>query len=491
MPVPTEMDGPKGRLFFRVFSGIGLPMILAGLEQTLTATSLPAITASLGHVESISWVIVSYLIAATVAAPVYGRLGDMFGHRRMLIVALFVFLAGSALCAISTNFYGLLAARVIQGLGGGGIFTVCQALLGDNVPIRERASYQGYIVSLSFFANVLGPLIGGLLSQQLGWQAVFYLNIPFTLIAVLLTLRLRVRPASEAVKTFDFLGLILYSASITALLVLLRQLQGTAGHVDRVFAISAAILFLVSLIAFIWRQKSAASPLFDGALMRQGSIWRSNLQAVCYAALTSGLVAFLPLYLRVVHGESASTAGWALLPLLATIGIGSIVVGRFVSKTGRTSIFPSVGLAVVTILIALFSAIGDRLTTVQVAVFFGVVGLFMGTVFSIIQITVQAAAGEKSMGQAAGSVQLSRSLGAGLGAACASLVLFGVIGRAGPEAISYFAQAAANRPPDAISDTVVFGGHISSGFRFLFLLLAAFALVAMIMAWTMPLRKIR
>ncbi|MDQ0137671.1 MFS family permease [Neorhizobium galegae] len=480
-----------GRLFFPIFSGIGLPMILAGIEQTLTAVSLPAIAADLGNVESLSWIIVTYLIAATIAAPVYGRLGDMLGHRRMLIVSLIVFLGGACLCATASNFHWLLAFRVLQGFGGGGIFTVCQALLGDNVPVRERASYQGYIVSLSFFASVLGPLTGGLLSQEFGWRAVFYFNIPFTLLAILLCLRLPVKPPRDAGKRFDFLGLALYAICVTAFLVLLRQLQGSGGRIEVSSATIASTICALSFFAFCWRQKMAPSPLFDAALMRQGSIWRSNLQAVCYAALSSGLVAFLPLYLRVVHGENTSSAGLALLPLLATIGIGSIIVGKFVTKSGKTSIFPSIGLAVVTMMIAVFAVISDRMTTVQVAIFFGIVGLFMGTVFSIIQITVQAAAGEKSMGQAAGSVQLSRSLGAGLGAASASLILFSVISFAGPGAVAHFAQAVANSSDQTPFVTSLYSSAISNGFQAMFLLQSLFAFIAMLMAWTMPMRSIR
>jgi MFS family permease len=173
--------------FLAVFPSIVLPMFLAVVDQTIVATALPAIAAYTGNVERASWVVVSYLIASTIAAPIYGRLGDAFGRRRLMFVALSVFIGASLLCAASPTIELLALARVVQGLGGGGLMTLSQALIGEAIPPRERARYQGYLAAVAVCANTFGPVAGGFLTERFGWQSVFLINVPLGIIAVLLT----------------------------------------------------------------------------------------------------------------------------------------------------------------------------------------------------------------------------------------------------------------------------------------------------------------
>src|SRR5947199_509936 len=191
----SEAPAPSARsLFFAVFPSIMLPMFLAVVDQTIVATALPSIAASLGDVERISWIVIAYLIAGTVAAPVYGYYGDLYGRRKVMFVALAVFIIASCLCAAAQSVLALILARVAQGLGGGGLMTLSQALIGETVPPRERGRYQGYLAAVVVSSNTFGPVAGGYLTEHLGWRSIFLINLPLGVVAVFLTLRLEANP---------------------------------------------------------------------------------------------------------------------------------------------------------------------------------------------------------------------------------------------------------------------------------------------------------
>src|SRR6516164_4365176 len=216
---------PRRPAFLSVFPSIMLPMFLAVLDQTIVATALPSIAASTGEVERASWVVVSYLIASTIAAPIYGRLGDSFGRRRLMFVALAVFIVASALCAASTSILMLTLARLVQGLGGGGLMTLSQALIGEAVPPRERARYQGYLAAVAVCANTFGPVAGGYLTEHFGWKSVFLINVPIGLIAVLLTRNLESIIPGRSNWRPDPIGLTLFTVFVTTALLSLEQVQ--------------------------------------------------------------------------------------------------------------------------------------------------------------------------------------------------------------------------------------------------------------------------
>ncbi|MBN8898346.1 MAG: MFS transporter, partial [Rhodospirillales bacterium] len=217
---------PEGRaLFLAVFPSIMLPMFLAALDQTIVATALPAIAGSLGDVERISWVVVSYLIATTIAAPVYGRLGDAIGRKRMMFVALAVFIGASLLCALAGSVLMLTAARVLQGLGGGGLMTLSQALIAESVPPRQRGRYQGYLSGMYATAATFGPVAGGWLTQHFGWRSVFLVNLPLGLLAVLLVVRLPSHASGGRRVQFDVWGTVFFTGFVAPVLLALEQGQ--------------------------------------------------------------------------------------------------------------------------------------------------------------------------------------------------------------------------------------------------------------------------
>ena len=482
-----------GRLFLTVFPSIMLPMFLAVVDQTIVATALPAIAASLGSVERVSWVVVSYLLATTVAAPIYGQLRDVYGGKRMMFVALGIFLAASVLCSFSTSIEMLSFARILQGLGGGGLMTLTQSLIGETIPPRERARYQGYLAAVMVTSSVFGPVAGGYLTHHFGWRSIFLINLPLGLIAVLLTLRLKPSPPRDQSWTFDGMGLVLFIGFIVPVLLALEQAQRMSVSALPAFLVLIAI-GVTALVILLRQERRSPYPLFPMSLLSQPTIWRSDALAACHGATLVSLVTFLPIYLRVVRDASASETGLILLPLMFGIGAGSMITGRIVSRTGLTTIFPSVGLVLATLSLLVLGIWAGSLSTRQLGAFLFCNGLFMGTVMGVVQVTVQAQAGIGSLGSAAASVQLSRSIGAAVGTALVGSVLFATLALSDPQAPALFASMVQQGPSaidalPAIRKTVVLS-EIANAFTAAFLTIAAFAAIGAGLAWSIPTRRL-
>lgn len=495
IPEPENNPPPVSRTpaFLSVFPSIMLPMFLAVVDQTIVATALPVIAGSMGQVERASWIVVSYLIAATIAAPIYGRLGDAFGRRKLMYVALGVFIVASMLCAAAPTVELLTLARVLQGLGGGGLMTLSQALVGEAIPPRERARYQGYLAAVAVCANTFGPVAGGYLTEHFGWQSIFWVNLPIGLGAVLLTRRLP-NPTKERLPwKADPGGLFLFTLFVATSLLALEQVQ----HADLAALPLGAGLFAVGLIALgllIRQENRAESPLIPLRLLRQPAIWHSDATAACHGAALVSLITFLPVYLEVVRGMSPSETGLMLVPLTIGIGTGSLLTGRLVSKTGLTTLFPGVGLVVVTLSFVVLAFWAPQLNTPALSSLMLTIGLFMGTVMGVVQVSVQSAAGPLRLGEAAASVQFSRSLGAAFGTALVATLLFGKLTIENPEAARVFAAMVEHgRPSGPAMDAARLAGiktDIAAAFRAAFLLMAVFTAGGCILALTNPLRRI-
>jgi EmrB/QacA subfamily drug resistance transporter len=478
-------------LFFSVFPSVMLPMFLAVVDQTIVSTALPAIVADLGGVERVSWVVVAYLLAGTIAAPVYGQLRDVYGGKPIMLIALGVFLVGSLLCAASASVEMLALARVLQGLGGGGLMTLSQALIGETIPPRERARYQGYLAGVMVTSSAFGPVVGGYLTQHFGWRSIFLVNLPLVGIAGLLTLRLAYRSARVQPWSFDGIGLVLFIAFIVPVLLALEQAQRMSWSAVPTF-VALMTVGVASLTALVRREKVAAYPLLPISLLRQPTIWRSDALAAAHGATLVSLIAFLPIYLRVVHGLSAADTGLLLLPLTFGIGTGSMLTGRVVSRTGLTAIFPSIGLIFATGMLLALTLLANVLGTRTLGVMLFVTGVFMGTVMGVVQVTVQNAAGPQSLGSAAASVQLSRSIGAVGGTALVGTVLFAALALADPQALRLFeALLGRGTLPDAtLATSAHLRAEIGAAFQAAFLTIAAFAAAGMVLAWWIPSRRL-
>ncbi len=484
---------PARPTFFAIFPSIMLPMFLAVVDQTIVATALPAIAADTGNVERASWIVVSYLIASTIAAPIYGRLGDAFGRRRLMFGALAIFIVASLLCAVAPTIELLTLARVLQGLGGGGLMTLSQALIGEAIPPRERARYQGYLAAVAVSANTFGPVAGGYLTQHFGWRSVFLVNLPIGLIGVLLTRKLENRVPEKSNWRPDPFGLLWFTIFVTTTLLTLEQAQ----HVDRSAVPLLGGLFaagVIALVLLVRQERRAPSPLIPLSLLGLPAIWRSDALAAFQGAALVSLITFLPIYLEVVRGLTPADTGLLLVPLTIGIGTGSLLTGRLVSKTGRTTIFPVVGLALVTATLVVLATSAQAMSTTALGWLLLCNGLFMGTVMGVVQVTVQYAAGPTRLGEAAASVQFSRSIGAAFGTALVTAVLFAVLSMKNPEAARLFAamtehgaHVPSNLPPAELADVQTV---IADAFRIAFLSIAAFTAVGFLLALSIPVRRI-
>ena len=491
-PVPPG-GAPDPYSFLRVFPSIMLPMFLAAVDQTIVATALPSIVASTGEVERASWVVVSYLISSTVAAPVYGRLGDQYGRRNLMIVALCIFIAASLLCAICTSIEALTAARVLQGLGGGGLMTSSQALIGEAIPPRERARYQGYLATVGISANAFGPVAGGYLAQHFGWPSIFLINLPFGLLAAALTLRLPPHVTHAGPWKVDVWGIILFSLFVAPIILALERAQRLdMAALPEILGLAGLAITALGLL--LYRERRTTAPLLPIALLTQPTIWRSDALAACHGAALVSLITFLPIYLIVVRGISPSQVGLMMLPLMMGIGVGSIITGQLVSRSGRTAIFPSYGLILVTINLIFLALEASNISV------FGLIwvllwnGLCMGTVMGVVQVTVQSASGPRMLGEAAASVQFSRSIGAAFGTATVAMVLFALLSTSDRETATLFGsmveQGAAVLASLPAARQAMVQAEIAEAFRSAFLLIAGFTATGALLASLIPLRRI-
>jgi EmrB/QacA subfamily drug resistance transporter len=480
-------------LFWTVFPSIMLPMFLAVADQTIVATALPNIAADLGEVERISWVVVSYLIANTIAAPVYGRLGDSFGRRRMILAALLLFVAGSAFCAFAPNITLLTAARVLQGFGGGGLMSLSQALVGETIPPRERGRYQGYLAGVSVASSTFGPIAGGYLTQAFGWRSIFLVNLPLGVAAAFLVMRLKSQPGDGRPTKFDAPGLVLFTLFVSPVILALEQVPRMDARA--LPAILGLLAFgAVALLVLIWQEKHSSYPLIPATLFRESSVWRSDGLAACHGAALVSLITFLPIYLRAVRGASPAETGLLMLPMMFGIGIGSLVTGQLVTRTGLTAVFPTYGLlaAMVSFLVLAFAV--PHLSLLALPWLFGVTTCFMGTVMGVVQVTVKAVAGPRMLGAGAAMVQFSRSVGAAFGTAAVAVVLFSFLAATDSETASLFGSMI-DQGPDAIAALTparqaIVQREIGEAFRAAFVTIAAFTGIGAWLAFSMTLRRV-
>ena len=498
-PAPSIVtDEPRSgtfarRSFLMVFPCIMLPMFLSVTDQTIVATALPAIAASLGDVERVSWVVVSYLIANTIAAPVYGRLGDVLGRRYMMMAALVLFIAASLFCALAPNVTVLTIARLIQGLGGGGLMTLSQALVGEAIPARERPRFQGYLATIVVCSASFGPVAGGVLTQYFGWRSVFYVNLPLGAIALVLALRLPQIPGRGEGFHFDTMGLIFFAAFVAPILLALEQVQ----RLDTASPTTICILLAISILSvlLLMRQERRTSwPLLPVKLLRKPAIWRCDGLAAFHGAALLSLITFIPIYCRVARGYSASEIGVLLLPLSVGVGFGSMITSRLVTRTGRTAIFPTIALPIVTALILLTAATLPYLSRIELMAILGLMTLFMGTVMNVVQLTVQTASGPAALGAGAGSVQFARSVGATFGTAGVGALIFVVLSVATPQAAQLFGGLVEHGPAvlEAFDPGIrlAVAAAVTGAFQAALLLVASFTAGGAILAASIPIRRL-
>ena len=491
---PEEPNNLSRRqMFWTVFPPIMLPIFLAVADGSTVSTALPAIARSLGNVERVVWVVVSYLVANTIAAPVYGRLADIYGRRTLMQVALLTYMAGSIGCASAPSMTVLTLFRCLQGLGGGGLMTLSQALIGESVPMRDRGHFQGHLATMIVLGSTIGPVAGGFLTEWFGWRSIFLVTLPLTVLAMFLVHRLPQRPGTGGRVAFDGLGLILLTAFVTPLLVAMEQIKRLSPEAMGTI-LGLVGLSVAALLALIWQEKRARAPLLPMGLLKLPAIWRANAMSGFAGASMTAQVTFLPLYLQVVDGATPSEIGVLLLPFSAGVGLGSVMTGRMISRTGRTAIFPTVSLWVTAVSLFTLAFYARQLSPIQLPMVMIFGAFCQGSAMPVAQLTVQHVAGPRQLGAGAGAVQLSRSLGSALGVALVGAVLFTVLGLSGSDTAALFFQMVQTGPD--IMDTLdpihraVVQNEVASAFRAVFLTIGSFSVCIALLAWTLPIRRL-
>ncbi|MGW4434836.1 DHA2 family efflux MFS transporter permease subunit [Streptomyces sp. NPDC004596] len=393
-----------------------LGLLLAALDQTIVATALPTIVSDLGGLEHLSWVVTAYLLASTAATPLWGKLGDQYGRKKLFQTAIVIFLVGSALCGMAQDMPQLIAFRALQGLGGGGLMVLSMAIVGDIVPPRDRGRYQGLFGAVFGATSVLGPLLGGLFTEHLSWRWVFYVNLPLGIVALAVIATALHIPRRAAHHVIDYLGTTLIAAVATCL-VLVASLGGTTWGWGSPQIIGLAVLGVVLAAAFVAVEHRAAEPVLPLELFRLRTFTLAAVISFIVGFAMFGAMTYLPTFLQVVHGISPTMSGVHMLPMVIGLLLASTVSGQIVSRTGRWKVFPIAGTAVTAIGLLLLHRLDEHSPTAEMSAYFFVFGLGLGLVMQVLVLIVQNAVSYEDLGVATSGVTFFRSIGASFGVA--------------------------------------------------------------------------
>jgi EmrB/QacA subfamily drug resistance transporter len=502
VPVPPQPPGvpePAAtrthRQILVVFAGLMVAMLLPAMNMTLVATALPTIVGDLGGLSQLSWVITAYLLTSTVVVPLVGKVSDQYGRKPLFQLAIVVFAVGSVLSGLATSMGQLIAFRGLQGVGGGALMALTQAIIGDVVSPRQRGRYQGYLGAVFAFASVAGPLLGGLFVDHLTWRWAFYVNVPLALLALWVTHRALHLPHVRIRRRIDHLGAALLIAAASSLL-LATVWGGELYPWGSPVVVGLGFGGALAAVAFVLVELRVPDPVVPLSLFRIPVFTRGSLIGLFAQASLLGALAFLPLYFQAVTGVSATASGLLLLPIITTMLVTSIWSGRRITRLGRYRTFPIVGTGLLTTGFVLLTTIGTAPSLPLLALQLAAVGAGLGLTMQNVVLAVQNAAPPGQLGVATSGIQFFRMIGAAAGVAAFGAVLTArfdaaLLARVPAALLAEVDLADLTGDPTAIvglDPTLRVPVQLALGesLAWVFALAAVLAGISFVLAWTLP-----
>lgn len=414
---PPHHDTDSQRNIKLVFAGLMLSMLLASLSQMVLSTALPTVVGELNGVDHMVWVITAYILASTISMPVYGKLGDLMGRKSLLIAATLLFVAGSVVGGLSGTMTWLIAGRAVQGLGGGGLIILSQAVIADLVPARDRGKYMGIMGGAFAFSSVAGPLLGGWFTEDIGWRWTFWMNIPLGALALAATVFfLHLPKGNTKHPKLDYMGMALLSAATTCLVLVATWGGGTYAWTSGVI-LGLIVMTIASAIAFVRVEGRTAEPIIPLHLFRDRNFNLTTIAGLFTGVAMFGAMSYLPTYLQMATGESATVSGLLMIPLMGSLLVVSIVSGVYVSRTGRYKWVPIAGSAVLAISMFLLSTMTLGTPVWLICLYIGIMGVGLGSTMQLLVLVVQNSFHISEVGTATAANNYFRQVGASLGSA--------------------------------------------------------------------------